>query len=102
MLDVGELVASTRTGAERPLRARDVLLTRTGAGIGSPVSVTALDPQTGRKLWVRELGRFIYGAAATTSNVVVFERDGYQGSIRRPARRSGSSTRPRAWLTSRA
>ena len=28
---------------------------------------------------MRELGRFVYGAAATTSNVVVFERDGYQG-----------------------
>jgi outer membrane protein assembly factor BamB len=91
VLDVGELVAfDAHTGAERwrapgrldptvPSPRADVLLARTGAGTGSPVSITALDPHTGRKLWVRGLGRFLYGGAETSSNVVVFERDGYHG-----------------------
>src|SRR6478752_5965516 len=79
-----------------PTPSRDALLTRTGTSTGSPVSITALDPQTGRQLWVRGLGRFTYGGAATTSNVVVFERDGYDGSIRTRVGHGGSSTRPRA------
>jgi outer membrane protein assembly factor BamB len=43
------------------------------------VSITALDPAAGDQRWSRDLGPSIYGAAATTSNVVVFERDGYRG-----------------------
>ena len=92
--DVGELVAFDATTSVERWRApgrldlalpsrtgsgqTDPVLVRTGAGTGAPVSITALAPATGRQRWVRGLGPSISGAAATGSNLVAFERDGYR------------------------
>jgi outer membrane protein assembly factor BamB len=86
VLDVGSILGvDMRSGTQRwrsagtisstQLHGRNVLLTRTGAG-GS-LSLTALDPRTGHRRWVHDLGRFDEGAAATAGGIVVFERGGY-------------------------
>jgi outer membrane protein assembly factor BamB len=89
VVDVGELLAfDTGSGTERwhapgsldPTYppASGVLIVRSGAGIGSPVAITALDPATGRPRWTRDLGASSLGAAVAGTDLVVFGRERFQ------------------------
>jgi outer membrane protein assembly factor BamB len=107
VLDAGELLAfDASTGAERwrrpgslsaglPAGDGRVLLTQTGAGTGSPVSISAVDPRQGRLRWVRDLGLSIYGAAATQSTTVVVGRDRLRALDPSTGRKVWARDRPR-------
>jgi outer membrane protein assembly factor BamB len=89
VVDMGELLAfDAATGAQRwraPGRldptyptTSGVLLVRSGAGTGSPVAITALDPTSGRQRWTRDLGLSSFGAAVAGPDLVVFGRVSYR------------------------